>query len=141
MKQKIVIEIICFLLALLFAYAAFSKLIVYQEFKAQLGSLPFIKIISPALAWVLPSLELVISTVLTVNLTRLFGFVCALVLLTGISAYILLMLISDERLPCSCGGVLQQLSWKQHLIFNLFFLLLAVVGIVLESNPKKSIIH
>jgi phage shock protein PspC (stress-responsive transcriptional regulator) len=61
--------------------------------------------------------------------------------LTGISAYILLMLISDERLPCSCGGVLQQLSWKQHLIFNLFFLLLAVVGIVLESNPKKSIIH
>ncbi len=53
------------------------------------------------------------------------------------AGYIGYMLVFVKHLPCSCGGVLQGLSWGQHLLFNLLFLLLAVMGTLLESKPKK----
>lgn len=44
------------------------------------------------------------------------------------------MMSFSKRLPCSCGGVIALLSWKQHIAFNLFFLSLAVIGIYLEQQ-------
>jgi len=36
-----------------------------------------------------------------------------------------------EKLPCSCGGVIAKLSWNQHLLLNLGFVLLALGAIAL----------
>ena len=43
MKQKVTIEIISFLLILLFVYAVSSKLFDYNTFKIQLSNSPFLK--------------------------------------------------------------------------------------------------
>jgi len=46
------------------------------------------------------------------------------------------MLAFAPKLPCSCGGVIQKMTWGQHVIFNLFFTLLALVGIWLARKRK-----
>jgi hypothetical protein len=36
------------------------------------------------------------------------------------------------NVPCSCGGLIQSLTWGEHLLFNLFFIALAFIAIVLN---------
>jgi len=62
----------------------------------------------------------------------------AFVLMTVFTLYIAYMLLFTPKLPCSCGGVLQQMTWKQHLLFNIGFTLLAAYAIWLkkEGNSK-----
>jgi hypothetical protein len=44
------------------------------------------------------------------------------------------MISFDKNLPCSCGGIISKLSWKQHIIFNLFFIVLSVIGIRFQKR-------
>ena len=136
MKQKVTIEIICFLLTLLFVYAAFSKLWEYNTFKIQLTNSPFLKTFAGMIVWFIPATELTVSAMLTVRNTRKEGLYGSFILLLIFTVYIGTMLLSATHLPCSCGGIIQQLSWKQHLLFNLFFLLLVFIGIILERKQK-----
>jgi hypothetical protein len=46
------------------------------------------------------------------------------------------MLVFIKHPPCSCGGVLVRLSWRQHVLFNMFFLLVCGSGIVLERKHR-----
>ncbi|WP_394353134.1 MauE/DoxX family redox-associated membrane protein [Mucilaginibacter humi] len=39
--------------------------------------------------------------------------------------------------PCSCGGVVRKMSWRLHLVFNVFFLLLSSLGIYTERKAKR----
>jgi len=32
-------------------------------------------------------------------------------------------------LPCHCGGAIENLSWGQHIWFNLAFIAIAIVGL------------
>jgi uncharacterized membrane protein YphA (DoxX/SURF4 family) len=138
MTRNLLMKVVCFLLTLLFTYAAFSKLFNYTEFKAQLGNSPFITPVAGVLAWLIPIVELVIAIMLTVNNTRLTGFYSSFLILLIFTLYITAMLIAGVRLPCSCGGVIRQLNWKQHVGFNLFFILLALIGILSERKQKMS---
>jgi len=134
MKQKVAIEIISSLLILLFVYAASSKLIHYNNFKVQLKNSLWLRPFVSIIAWLVPAIELLISFILTVKVTRIYGLHASLVILSVFTIYISVMLISGKHLPCSCGGVIQQLSWWQHLLFNLVFIFLSLVGIVLERK-------
>lgn len=134
MKQNILIEIVCFLLILLFVYAAFSKLFSYPEFKNQLSRSPLIKEWAARIALILPLTELITATMLIVNITRRAGLIVSFIILIIFTAYIIYMLLFEKHLPCSCGGVLKQMTWKQHLVFNVFFTAIAFAGIRLEKK-------
>src|SRR5690242_6071613 len=134
MKQKIVTEIISFLLTLLFVYAASDKLLEYSRFKDQLSVEPFIAAYKNIIAWLLPVIELAIAVVLAVKNTRLYGLYASLLLLIIFTAYIMGMLLSATSLPCSCGGAISGLSWQEHLLFNLFFIAISTAGIVLKRK-------
>ncbi|MGN6196180.1 MAG: MauE/DoxX family redox-associated membrane protein [Ginsengibacter sp.] len=136
MKQKITIEIICSLLVLLFVYAAVGKLLEYDTFKIQLINSPFLKPFAAIIVWLIPGAELFIAVMLTVMQTRKVALYATLILLVIFTLYITGMLLFAIHLPCSCGGIIQHLSWKQHLLFNLFFMVLAVIGIGFERNQK-----
>jgi hypothetical protein len=58
-----------------------------------------------------------------------------MVLFTG---YIIALLTFSDKLPCSCGGVIELMSWSQHIIFNSLFIALAAVGVVLQRQLKKT---
>jgi hypothetical protein len=136
MKKKIP-DIICALLIVLFVYASGSKLFNYNQFIMQLGHSPLIGSHAEILAWLIPTIELVVVILLTVYSTRFYGLLLALFLLIIFTGYIAGMLLSGSHLPCSCGGVISGLSWKEHLMFNLFFMALSLAGIVLEKKKSQ----
>lgn len=138
--KKWIPDIICGLLIVLFVYAASSKLFDYTQFNTQLSREPLISSYAAIIAWAIPAIELAIVAMLTVKHTRIAGLYASLILLLIFTLYIAGILLSGEHLTCSCGGVISALSWKQHLIFNLFFMALSVVGILLWQKKKKLII-
>ena len=138
MKSNITIEIICFLLILLFVYAALSKLFDYSSFKYQVHISPFLSSFSN-FAWIIPAVELMTTVLLIFNTWRMIGLYASFFIMLSFTVYITLMLLFAEHLPCSCGGVLRKLSWQQHLVFNIFFLNIAIAGIVFQKKqtPKN----
>lgn len=135
MKTRIT-DILASLLILLFVYAAVSKLIDYGVFKTQIQQSPFIGWFSPV-AWLLPLAELATAGLLLWKPLQKFGFYASAFLMASFTIYIAAMLLFATHLPCSCGGVLKQLSWKQHLVFNVCFLLITIIGIKILRNNKN----
>jgi hypothetical protein len=114
-----------------------SKLVDYETFENQLGQSP---LLSAFAGWVAPGviiIELLIALLLIFERTRLialFGFYSMMVLFT---TYIIIILNFTDFIPCSCGGVLEQLGWTEHLVFNVGFMGLGVVGIFIQSSKFK----
>jgi hypothetical protein len=114
---------------LLFVYTATSKLLDHSRFLAVLGSSPLLGKFAPLLSYGLPVAEYLVSLLLFFPLTRKSGLQTSLWLMILFTAYIIYMLLFTPHLPCSCGGVLQHLGWKGHLVFNLFFTGLAFLAL------------
>lgn len=137
MKRNTIVEIITALLIVLFVYAALSKLLAYQLFVAQLHTHPYLKHFGGFIAWSLPLTEFIVAVLLIFSPTRLASLYASVILLMIFTIYLVLMLLSGKDLPCSCGGVINGLNWKQHIVFNIGFTGLAITGIVLEKKQNK----
>lgn len=137
-NRNIIVGIISSLLILLFVYAAMSKLLEYPLFVAQLHTHPYLKLFAGLLAWMVPAAEIITSILLIFALTRLTGLYASALLLIVFTTYLALMLLTDKNLPCSCGGVISGMSWRQHVVFNLFFIALSITGIVLMKNRNRT---
>ncbi|WP_316799068.1 MauE/DoxX family redox-associated membrane protein [Pedobacter frigidisoli] len=117
------------LLIVLWVYAAGSKLMVVHTFEHQLSLQHLPEGLVPVLTWALPIIELMAAGLLIVPATIKVGFFLSAVLLVGFSSYITLVLAGFFKdTPCSCGGILSQLGWTEHLIFNFIFLIFSLLG-------------
>ena len=133
----ILVEIITFLLIVLWVYASFSQFFQLFDFKIRLEQFPFIGAFAKILFWLIPSLELAIALIFFFPSIRKIAMYLSAVLLILFSAYILALLFIADSIPCSCSGVIPSLSWKQHLFFNIGCLSMSLIGIVLPSKRKK----
>jgi hypothetical protein len=138
-KRTTIVEIICSLLIILFIYTGLNKMLDYAKFKAEMGRSPFIESISSVIAVTLPIGELLMAFLLIIKRTRLLGLYLSLFTMFLFTGYVWLMLNYAYDLPCSCGGILAELSWQDHLKFNASFTLLAIVGIYIETSIKNAI--
>lgn len=141
MKKDIYIEIAAGLIVLLFMYASASKLFDLQSFIHEMERQPLPLWLKRPLVWIVPGTEILVSAALLFPKTRLAGFYAAAVLLFAFTCYTVLVLsLFFGKIPCSCGGVIKSLSWPQHLLLNLFFLLLAVAAIMYQRRPNKRVV-
>jgi uncharacterized membrane protein YphA (DoxX/SURF4 family) len=132
-----ILDCICLLYILLFVYAAVSKLLDFQNFQAQLGQSPLLSAFAGIVSWVVPIAELFIALLLIFPKYRLAGLFSAFSLMVLFTTYIIIILNFSSFIPCSCGGILEKLGWTEHLIFNIVFILLAVIGTLLLSTFQK----
>lgn len=137
MKKALTIEIISFLLVLLFVYAALNKLTDFEKFQAQIGQSPLLVTISPVAAWLIPIGELLISAMLTIPRFKLAGMYLAFGLMLMFTFYIIAILNFSDHIPCSCGGVLEKLGWTEHLIFNIAYTFIALTGVLLLTRKEE----
>jgi hypothetical protein len=86
------------------------------------------------ISWFIPGIELVISLMLAIPKYRYEGLYASFSLMTMFTAYIIAITRFSSFIPCSCGGILQHMSWNQHLIFNIFFVMLGAVAIMLHKR-------
>ena len=138
LRKRFIPDVAGPLLILLFAYAAASKLMIYHRFVAQIGQSPILVGVSPYLAWLIPAVELIVSILLLLPTWRLLGFYAATILMAAFTLYIAAILTLSPEVPCSCGGILSQMGWKTHLVFNIVFTGIALAGLLSEKQLKKN---
>ncbi|MBF4488224.1 MauE/DoxX family redox-associated membrane protein [Flavobacterium sp. CSZ] len=137
--KRIIIESICLLYVVLFVYASVSKLLDFERFQVQLGQSPLLSAFALWIALLTPIIELIIVVLLISSKTRFLGLFLALSIMIMFTTYIFIGLNFSSYVPCSCGGILEKMSWNAHLIFNCFFILIAVLAIrlYLEFNNNS----
>ncbi|MCF6404380.1 hypothetical protein L3C95_15895 [Chitinophaga filiformis] len=138
MSRKLLLEILSALLVFLFIYTSISKLLDYDTFRRQLGQSPFITLYAPVIVWALPVGELIIAGFLLFARTRLTGFYLSFFLLSLFTFYLVAMLRLSYFIPCSCGGVLQHLSWNAHIVFNIIFVIFSTIGVLLQDKDQQT---
>jgi uncharacterized membrane protein YphA (DoxX/SURF4 family) len=136
--RVIVIEIICLLYVLLFVYAATSKLLDFEHFRIELGQSPLLSAFADWISVLVPVAEYLTCLLIIITRLRVAGLFFAYGLMVMFTAYIFIILNYTSFVPCSCGGVLEKLDWKSHMIFNSLFVCLAITGILLYNKNKKN---
>lgn len=123
---------------LLFFYAGFSKFLDQDNFYNNLNNSPILggRTIASMGVWAIPIAELIIALLLSWTRTRLNGTITAIILLFIFTGYIIGILFFSPYIPCSCGGAIGLLSWKQHLLFNIVCIVLAALNIKLLQTQK-----
>ncbi|MBB5438141.1 putative membrane protein YphA (DoxX/SURF4 family) [Pedobacter sp. AK017] len=136
--KNITINIICYSFALLYLYAATNKLIAFDDLQLQMSKSPIITDFAPFLVWFVPALEILIAMLFFIGLfierTILLGLYAAFTLMCFFTVYIVAIISFSDSVPCSCGGIIEEFSWQEHLVFNVVFIVLGVVGIVLQKK-------
>ncbi|MDP2160979.1 MAG: hypothetical protein Q8K02_10890 [Flavobacterium sp.] len=129
--------VVSYLYVLLFVYAAVSKLLDYENFQVQLGQSPLLSAYASIISWLVPAIELFIVVLILLPTTRLFGLFGSFILMVMFTVYIYLILTYSSFVPCSCGGVLEKMTWNQHLLFNIAFIIQVVLAILLHPDVTQ----
>lgn len=133
---QMVPKVISILFIVLFVYAATSKLIDFDHFKAQLIKSPYISNYANWISWGIPTIEYILAGQFAFNIYTLKAFYASFSLLVLFTIYIVLVLNFSDSIPCSCGGVLSSLGWNDHVIFNSVFIVLALLGIITTHKQQ-----
>lgn len=131
-KYSAVTETVTILFIVLFLYTGICKLIDYSVIREQLALTPILEPFATIIARCLPWVEFLAVVLLAIPRWRLKGLYLSGALLVVFTMYISGMLVFDSQLPCSCGGVIELLSWPQHIVLNLVLLVLSVAAIIAE---------
>ncbi len=140
--QLIALQIIISLLIILFIYTGLNKLMDYDNFTLQLGRSPYIEHWVKWVAIPLPVGELLIATALIFPRTRLIALYASLFVMALFTGYVWVMMTYSPSLPCTCGGILQAMSWHTHLIFNAVVTVLSYAGIFIQARyfPAQNVL-
>ncbi|RZK42694.1 MAG: hypothetical protein EOO90_06545 [Pedobacter sp.] len=127
------------LLFMLWSYAAVSKIADYNRFvqQMQLAPVPLMKAFGPTLGWFVPLIELILAYLLSKEKLRRLALWLSFGLLLIFEIYISGMLLSGLELPCTCGGLISKLGWRQHLFFNATFMLISLFPFIWERIFPK----
>ena len=134
-----IIEIISAFFILLFLYTALSKIYELSSFRFVLSVSPLLGSAAGFLAWFIPAIEILTVGLLFVPALRNWGLRLTLVLMIAFTCYLAYMILFTPDRPCSCGGIIKQLTWTQHLSLNVILTILAGIALWLNQNTKRFI--
>jgi uncharacterized membrane protein YphA (DoxX/SURF4 family) len=144
MKTKVkmvMLDIITGSFIVLFVYAAGNKLFDHQKFLIELGKSPVLFPFVSWIVWFLPLFELLVAGALIIQKTRQFALYASFCLMVIFTTYILIILNFSEYIPCSCGGILENMSWRQHFWFNTIFICFGVIGLLIYPETSKKLLR
>ncbi len=131
-KYLIVLSI-SYITTLLFIYAATSKVIDFENFQVQLGQSPMLSAFAKYISYGVIISEIGIAFLLITAQYRIVGLILSYCLMVMFTSYIYIILNYSSFIPCSCGGLLEELTWNEHIIFNLTFVFLIILAIILST--------
>lgn len=134
--RKHFIKIVSILLALLFIYAAASKLLDFEAFQVQLAQSPLLSAYAGIISYLILAVEFVVALMLLIPASNRWGLYFSVGLMSAFTIYIYLILKYSDFIPCNCGGILEKLGWTEHMIFNIFFFLLAFLAIYIKAKRE-----
>ncbi len=127
-------QVLIYFFIILFVYAAVSKMTDFENFQVQVAQSPLLSAFATFIAYTTVIGELIIALMLCFKKSRLLGLYLFLGFMTAFTVYIFLILNYSPFVPCSCGGVLEDLGWWEHLWFNGVVCFLCVLVILTEQS-------
>jgi uncharacterized membrane protein YphA (DoxX/SURF4 family) len=130
---------ISFVLVLVWAYTGLDKLLRWEDSWKAFHNQVFTSELAEALAFIVPFTELLIALLLLFSLTRWWGFLSSILLLTVFNTYVGLIWVGAfPRVPCNCAGLLEKLGWAEHFWLNNGLIFLAIIGLWLNQKRVES---
>jgi hypothetical protein len=127
------------LLFLLFFYAASQKVLHPEQFRKELAISPlFSGEMASILLFAVPFIEIVLIVGLTIEHIQKFALYGAFALMVSFTVYILILITNFSTIPCACGGILGGMSYPVHIAFNIFFTLVALLGIYTSEDKPTT---
>lgn len=122
---------------LLFCYAAISKVFDFENFQLQLSQSPLTNHYSAIISYAVIVIELVIVWMLSSPKLRILGLHGCFTLMFFFTVYIYIILNYSDNIPCSCGGILENLGWSEHMVFNVLCSAIALAAIVISTKARN----
>lgn len=138
MKVRPIIPFISYVFIALWGYAGSVKLINWSTSRREMHLQPFPDWLGDILFWLIPLVELGIVVLLLMPRFRLRGLQASLALISVFTGYLTLVLSrAFGSIPCACGGILSGMGHQEHLIFNLVFVILGCIAMVLAHKSGQ----
>ena len=138
MKNSLLSDFIAFFFIFLFFYTGVIKLTEIDIFKEQLSSSPLMSSVAGIISWALPIGELLLAVALFFSKSRLKALYITTGLMTLFTIYVVAILLIDNQLTCSCGGIIEELSPRQHVAFNSACVILGIIGILAMRSKDRT---
>lgn len=127
-------RILSTLLILLWTYTGLDKLIRFSESRKAFLNQPMPNELEEVLAFSIPGIELLLALLLLFSVTRWWGYLGSILLLSVFTTYVGLIWVGAfPRVPCNCAGILESLGWAEHFVLNMICIVIAVWGLRLED--------
>ena len=130
------ITAVSYFFAILFIYASVSKVLDLENFQSQIAQSPLLSVYAGSISYFTIVIEFIAVFFLMIPAKRILGLYFSLGLMSAFTMYIYLILEYSEFVPCSCGGILENMGWKSHLIFNGICVIIAGFAIVLAERHQ-----
>jgi len=138
MKRSILVDIITYFFVLLFLYTGAEKLLEINTFRVELAASPILGSLAGFMAWAVPITELMLAVVLFIPGWQLKALYASGILMALFTLYLAAILLIDTHISCSCGGIIENLSPRQHLLFNGAAIVLAGIAIAGARHQQSS---
>ncbi|TXE04750.1 MauE/DoxX family redox-associated membrane protein [Algoriphagus aquimarinus] len=124
------------LLILLWVYTGMDKLIRWEDSRKAFHNQTFPEELAEILTYAVPIIELLIAGLLLFTISRWWGYLSSILLLTVFTTYVGLIWVGAfPRVPCNCAGIINSMGWAEHFITNSMFIVVAIIG--LHQTPLK----
>ncbi|MCH7411747.1 DoxX family membrane protein [Belliella sp. DSM 111904] len=104
--SPIIVPVIAFLVSLLWTYTGLDKLLNWKKSWNAFHNQTFPSELADSLAYAVPIIELILALMLVFHLTRWWGMIGSLLLMTIFNTYVgLVWQGAFPRVPCNCAGL------------------------------------
>ncbi|WP_051315228.1 MauE/DoxX family redox-associated membrane protein [Algoriphagus terrigena] len=135
--MKTILSIPTAALILLWTYTGLDKIVRFEDSRKAFHNQTFPAELAEILSYAVPAAELLIVVVMLFSMTRWWGMLGSLLLLTVFTTYVgLIWVEAFPRIPCNCAGILESLGWAEHFWMNLFFIGISVFGLYKDKAKK-----
>ncbi len=124
-------------LIFLFVYTSVNKLLSLNIFKQSMMTAHIPEGLASIISVTVPVSELLLALLLLINHTKNIGLYGSLSIMLVFTGYIIYMKLFLPKIPCSCGGIIQKLTWNQHLLLNIIFIFLIYYVVRIDKSRAK----
>jgi hypothetical protein len=106
----------------------------FERFQNVLETFPLIGNVAHVLSYAIPATEFIICLLLISKSTKKVGLQLFSTVMVLFTIYIIYVIMKGGDLPCLCGGMIEKLTWRQHMGFNLLFISLACKALLFNKK-------
>lgn len=129
-----IIKVVRYAFILLWGYASITKLYSWKLSRTEMHMQIFPTWLGDILFWLIPLFELVLIFLLLDKNRTLIGLKFSTILMGLFTLYLLIGVTGIMGEPCICAGILKSKSEFLHIIFNMVFMILGIIALVLAGK-------